>query len=394
MPHGIDEISKHIEDVDNVPLLVSLFTDARAETTEALFGLQQRNQWGNEVVLAVGSALRPENAAIFAAADVAISMSMSIDMRQGEAEEGAACKGGGGQADDRHADDHLGAADLLLAALPTELSATATLPLNVGGLSTVYELLHEGRRSMRNLWQALMFATAAHGTLALVLVLGQLLSATALLPGAEFSGIALLWLVWLIVPLLTLSVLWTPCGKEVMECTPQKNGEGDCTGVSWVPGQSDWGTPGRGGPNCDGVLSKPLGAEGRQAPFWRALFARCVPTAVLCNVLFEWAIGRSLCASFPQELGGASADRTWHECIGARLLTAGQWASAAPSAEGQVCPTPSVRSRVRVVCCLWCTLSTVVHASALFACVRERRRRRRRLVLMSRPRSVSLGSLT
>ena len=33
LPHGIDSVRQHLKNVDNVPLLVSLFTDATKETT-------------------------------------------------------------------------------------------------------------------------------------------------------------------------------------------------------------------------------------------------------------------------------------------------------------------------------------------------------------------------
>jgi hypothetical protein len=33
LPHGIESVKRHLEEVDNVPLLVSLFTDVTKETT-------------------------------------------------------------------------------------------------------------------------------------------------------------------------------------------------------------------------------------------------------------------------------------------------------------------------------------------------------------------------
>jgi hypothetical protein len=34
LPHGIDSVRQHLQEVDNVPLLVSLFTDVTKETTK------------------------------------------------------------------------------------------------------------------------------------------------------------------------------------------------------------------------------------------------------------------------------------------------------------------------------------------------------------------------
>ena len=36
LPHGVDDVRKHLEEVDNVPLLVSLFTDVSKETTKEM----------------------------------------------------------------------------------------------------------------------------------------------------------------------------------------------------------------------------------------------------------------------------------------------------------------------------------------------------------------------
>lgn len=33
LPHGVEEVKKHLQEVDNVPLLVSLYTDATKRTT-------------------------------------------------------------------------------------------------------------------------------------------------------------------------------------------------------------------------------------------------------------------------------------------------------------------------------------------------------------------------
>lgn len=55
LPHGIAAIRDHIERVDNVPLLVSLFTDATPPTIKDMLGIYQEN---DESVLAVGMSYR------------------------------------------------------------------------------------------------------------------------------------------------------------------------------------------------------------------------------------------------------------------------------------------------------------------------------------------------
>ena len=85
MPRGIEEIRPHIERVDNVPLLVSLFTDCTPSATREMVILFKINcnfgiidsiplqieimQENGEVVCIVGSSASSHNAAIFMQAD-------------------------------------------------------------------------------------------------------------------------------------------------------------------------------------------------------------------------------------------------------------------------------------------------------------------------------------
>lgn len=55
LPHGIAAIRDHIDSVDNVPLLVSLFTDATPATTKEMLEIYQEN---DECTLAVGMSHR------------------------------------------------------------------------------------------------------------------------------------------------------------------------------------------------------------------------------------------------------------------------------------------------------------------------------------------------
>ena len=73
MPHGVEAIKKHLQEVDNVPLLVSLYTDATPSTVHQM--VQVFQQYG-EVILSVGSAYRQHNQHIFDASDVSVAVGM------------------------------------------------------------------------------------------------------------------------------------------------------------------------------------------------------------------------------------------------------------------------------------------------------------------------------
>ncbi|KRX27781.1 Uncharacterized protein T07_8611 [Trichinella nelsoni] len=71
LPKGIDNIRPHLSSVDNVPLLVPLFTDCVEAATNEMLRIMQEN---DECVCVVGSSLNVDNAELFCTADVAVSV--------------------------------------------------------------------------------------------------------------------------------------------------------------------------------------------------------------------------------------------------------------------------------------------------------------------------------
>eukprot|EP01041_Mallomonas_annulata_P005454 gene5454-10961_t len=66
LPHGVEAIKRHLKEVDNVPLLVSLYTDSKPKSIRD----------NGEVVMTVGSSHRAHNFHLFAAADVGVSVAL------------------------------------------------------------------------------------------------------------------------------------------------------------------------------------------------------------------------------------------------------------------------------------------------------------------------------
>jgi hypothetical protein len=73
MPHGIEAIKTHLETVDNVPLLVSLFTDATPLSVKQMVEVFREH---GEVVLAVGGGYRSYNQSIYSTAHLGCSVSV------------------------------------------------------------------------------------------------------------------------------------------------------------------------------------------------------------------------------------------------------------------------------------------------------------------------------
>ncbi|XP_045771740.1 transmembrane protein 94 isoform X3 [Maniola jurtina] len=71
LPRGIENIRPHIEQVDNVPLLVSLFTDCTANSVHRMIQIMQ--DYG-EVVCVMGSAANCQNMEVFMQADASIAV--------------------------------------------------------------------------------------------------------------------------------------------------------------------------------------------------------------------------------------------------------------------------------------------------------------------------------
>ncbi|KAL7537913.1 hypothetical protein ACHAXR_009079 [Thalassiosira sp. AJA248-18] len=71
LPHGVDDVRRHLEEVDNVPLLVSLYTDATKKTAADMVNVFQEY---NDTVLSVGLSHLPGNQDIFSRADIAIGV--------------------------------------------------------------------------------------------------------------------------------------------------------------------------------------------------------------------------------------------------------------------------------------------------------------------------------
>jgi hypothetical protein len=73
LPHGIKAIKQHLKEVDNVPLLVSLFTDSTPSTITEMIDIFRDH---GEVVMSLGSSYRSHNQAIYTHSDIAISVDM------------------------------------------------------------------------------------------------------------------------------------------------------------------------------------------------------------------------------------------------------------------------------------------------------------------------------
>ncbi|CAB1120292.1 unnamed protein product [Ectocarpus sp. CCAP 1310/34] len=214
LPHGIADIRDHIESVDNVPLLVSLFTDATPETIKDMLAIYQEN---DECTLAVGMSHRAVNADLFRAADLSFSVE-SLPLNQPLSSLPVASSSRFSAIDSAFNSSIVG----LHTALPlgdVMRRGGAIVGLDDVG-SIIIDLIREGRCLLTNTYQALSFLLLGSFAVALLVLVA---AAVPISEPMVLRGGHLIWSLWLVAPLLATSFLASPSDGSLMKRTPEKN---------------------------------------------------------------------------------------------------------------------------------------------------------------------------
>ncbi|KAI9090541.1 hypothetical protein DFS34DRAFT_653986 [Phlyctochytrium arcticum] len=196
LPRGVDKIRDHIQNVDDVPLHVSLFAECSPSSVREMVKIFQ--EYG-EVVCCIGSSLNEMNVECFALADVSIAIDpLSILKARNHSLTGPLSP------------FHVGAG---LTSLPCAFSLH-----NDTSVYSLTQLIREARTIADNGRQAFLFYIAAQTSLCVIMLLSYCL----LLPPI-FQGYQLLFLLWIILPILSLSFVFSPHDPKVMTMMPIKN---------------------------------------------------------------------------------------------------------------------------------------------------------------------------
>ncbi|XP_014604302.1 PREDICTED: uncharacterized protein KIAA0195 isoform X1 [Polistes canadensis] len=201
LPRGIDKIRPHIELIDNVPLLVSLFTDCTTTVTREMLHIMQ--DYG-EVVCVLGSSANAENMPIFMQADAAVAVEPLYPqvcqkipvLAQTRPDQGPS---------------------------PVDLSRTlnsvaCSLSVKREDPITIFHLIMEARHYMKCLWNCVQFWLCCTVTLSFA----QAISAILLLPPL-LSVSQIVWLSCFIIPFLSISMIATPMDSTIMQRATGKN---------------------------------------------------------------------------------------------------------------------------------------------------------------------------
>ncbi|KAI7862736.1 hypothetical protein BDF14DRAFT_1851990 [Spinellus fusiger] len=198
LPRGIDQIKPHLENVDDIPLHVSLFAECTPRAMKEMISIFQ--EYG-EVVCCIGNALNVKNTESFALADVSIAMEpmhtraqikgrLSLNSRQPPLAVGAS-----------------------LVSLPCGLFMQYDT-----SLYAVTQLIRDARRLLSCVRMGFAFYVGACMSLSII----QLLSFCMLLPPI-LTGYQIIWIMWITLPILTMSMLFSPKEDNIMLLMPGKN---------------------------------------------------------------------------------------------------------------------------------------------------------------------------
>ncbi|XP_078691298.1 transmembrane protein 94-like isoform X2 [Branchiostoma floridae x Branchiostoma belcheri] len=204
LPRGIDNIRPHLENVDNVPLLVPLFTDATPQATKEMLKIMQ--EYG-EVVCCVGSSTNIQNTGVFLQADVSVAVEPGypqLCMRHGVPAV-SQCQ-------------EKGSSPCLLSCVLNTLPCSTVFDKEHNYTSILLQMIQEARHLVLCIKNCLLFLLGCQLSISLV----QVLSAVVLLP-PPLSGGHVLWLSCLVVPVLSASLVAKEVDKTVMTLAPGKN---------------------------------------------------------------------------------------------------------------------------------------------------------------------------
>ncbi|XP_033095289.1 transmembrane protein 94-like isoform X1 [Anneissia japonica] len=200
LPRGIQNIRPHLDQVDNVPLLVPLFTDVTPETTREMLQIMQ--EYG-EVVCCIGSSLNVSNTEIFMQANASLALDPLLP---------STCSG-------RPAHQSLLRTKYSPLDVTRQLaSLPCCLTFHTDDNVRLTKLIKEARGFSSAIYTTEIFLIFCLVSLSMLYLLSSLLMLPPPLTGGQ-----LLWVVIIIIPMLSHSLLACPVDKQIMTQAVGKN---------------------------------------------------------------------------------------------------------------------------------------------------------------------------
>ncbi|XP_071400574.1 transmembrane protein 94 isoform X2 [Centroberyx affinis] len=206
LPRGIHQVRPHLKNIDNVPLLVPLFTDCTPDTMCEMMKIMQENR---EVTCCLGSSANFRNSRLFLQSDLSIALDPLYPSRCSWETFGYATGGGfNGDAE--------GLSPLRLSGQLNSLGCSVTF--HQGESVSMVKLIEQARHTTYGIRKCFLFLLQCQ----LSLVIIQFLACLAQLP-PPMNTTDILWLSCFSCPLLSVSLLGKPPDSSVMTVATGKN---------------------------------------------------------------------------------------------------------------------------------------------------------------------------
>uniref|UniRef100_A0A670XTS7 Transmembrane protein 94 n=1 Tax=Pseudonaja textilis TaxID=8673 RepID=A0A670XTS7_PSETE len=206
LPRGIHQVRPHLQNIDNVPLLVPLFTDSTPETMCEMIKIMQ--EYG-EVTCCLGSSANLRNNCLFLQSDISIALDPLYPSRCSWETFGYATS-----TNLTHISDEL--TPLQLSGQLNSLSCSLSIcPEETIG---IIRLIEQARHATYGIRKCFLFLLQCQLTLVII----QFLSCLAQLPPI-LSTTDILWLSCFCYPLLSVSLLGKPPHSSIMSMATGKN---------------------------------------------------------------------------------------------------------------------------------------------------------------------------
>uniref|UniRef100_A0A3P9N8U2 Transmembrane protein 94 n=1 Tax=Poecilia reticulata TaxID=8081 RepID=A0A3P9N8U2_POERE len=206
LPRGIHQVRPHLKNIDNVPLLVPLFTDCTPDTMCEMMKIMQENR---EVTCCLGSSANFRNSRLFLQSDLSIGLDPLYPSQCSWETFGYATGGGfSGEAE--------GLSPLRLSGQLNSLGCSVSF--HQGNSVSLIKLIEQARHTTSGIRKCFLFLLQCQ----LSLVILQFLACLAQLP-PPMNTTDILWMSCFSCPLLSVSLLGKPPDNSVMTVATGKN---------------------------------------------------------------------------------------------------------------------------------------------------------------------------